>query len=29
MLGGLTEALADEAKEHGIRAIVLYPRGVH
>jgi NAD(P)-dependent dehydrogenase (short-subunit alcohol dehydrogenase family) len=28
-LTGLTEALADEAKEHGIRAIVLYPRGVH
>jgi NAD(P)-dependent dehydrogenase (short-subunit alcohol dehydrogenase family) len=28
-LTGLTEALADEGKEHGIRAIVLYPRGVH
>jgi NAD(P)-dependent dehydrogenase (short-subunit alcohol dehydrogenase family) len=25
---GLTETLADEGKEHGIRAIVLYPRGV-
>ena len=28
-LTGFTEALADEGKEHGIRAIVLYPRGVH
>ena len=27
-LTGFTEALADEGKEHGIRAIVLYPRGV-
>jgi len=27
-LTGFTEALADEGKEHGIRAIMLYPRGV-